>query len=279
MNKKSFIYLLILKEKKIFKIGKADNISNRYESLKKTYGDFDLKASYYIECKDESVFKVESILHYIFKDFNIIQDNKGGHTEWFDIQCYERVVEVVKILKKVNSDIFNIKQNISLPKEKNTLKLTYKEKRKINAKKKQLKLLNNNIKNANAIVEILTDIENNIIFFNKEQNLIVFENVDIDTLWSLERLKHFESRNCSFNFVGIPKKLKNKLITLKLNFDFFEDKDIQYKEIIEAYKIILNFFNNLNLELIETNKDIGFTYMVRDKNIEMFFDEVSKFNN
>ena len=274
MNKESFIYLLILKEKKIFKIGKADNIFNRYESLKKIYGDFDLKTSYYIKCKDESVLKLESILHYIFKDFNIIQDNREGYTEWFDIKCYEQVVEIVKILKKINSDIFNIKQNISFPKEKNTLKLTYKEKRNNNEKKKQLKFLSNNIKNANAIVEILTNIENSIIFFNKEQNLIVFENVDINTLRLLSRLKSFEYRMGFFNFIGIPEKLKNKLISLKLNFHFFEDKDAQYEEIIEAYKIILNFFNNLNLELIETNKDIGSTYIVKDKISEKFFDEI-----
>jgi len=266
-----FYILISIKKKKIFKIGKADNVVNRYESLTNIYGDFDLKTSYYIKCKDESVFKLESILHYIFKDFNVIQDNKEGYTEWFDIKCYEQVIEMVKILKKINSDIFNIEQNINLLKEKKTLKLTYEEKRSNHKKKKQLNFLSNNIKNANIIVEILTDIKNSIIFFNKEQNLIVFKNVDINTIWLLERLKFFEYRMGSFNFVGIPIELKKNLITLELKFDYFEYKDIQYEEIIEAYKIILNFFNNLNLELIETDKEIGLKYVKKDKISGDFF--------
>ena len=90
LNQNSYIYLLVSEENNIFKIGKADNIINRYETLKSKWGDFNLSNSYQIKCNENNIFKIEKTLHYIFKDFNIMPDYQyDGYTEWFDMKCYK----------------------------------------------------------------------------------------------------------------------------------------------------------------------------------------------
>jgi len=265
-NKYSFIYLLILENNKIFKIGKADNIINRYETLKRGWGNFNLKNSYQIKCKENNIFKLEKTLHYIFKDFNTIPNNQNeGYTEWFDMKCYNDVINFLNDLKNINSDIIDIKQAIIIPnKIKNNIwqslsKEDRKEKYNQYKNNKQNKNLNTNIQNATILINIFNELKNNIIFFNKEQNLIVFQNTNKDKVNLLREL-HFYWDSNIFNFAG-NLAFTEDLIYLDLCFNCLEEMNkIEYEEMNKPYNIIMNFFNNLDLKKIETDINIGYKY-------------------
>lgn len=266
-NKYSFIYLLVLEEKNLFKIGKANDIVNRYEILKSKWGAFDLEKSYLIKCEEKSIFKLEKTLHYIFKDFNVTLDEHiDGYTEWFDIQCYLGVIDVINNLKSINSDIIQINKGLSFPK-KNILsnwQLLSKDEKKqriqLNKKNKKLNTLNKNIDNANTIVKIMSDLEDKMIFFNKEQNLIVFQNVDKYKFDLLSQHQGFDYEHGGFNFITSQIATRD-FIYVNLQFNYFEDKNIEiYEELAVPYRIIINYFNNLNFDKIETSVEIGNNY-------------------
>jgi len=89
-NEKQYIYFLINKNQPVFKIGVSVNTNQR---MKQLGGDFDLEKSFYIEC--EEAFVVEKILHRVFRKHNVVFTNKEGFTEWFDVSCFEAVVEFI----------------------------------------------------------------------------------------------------------------------------------------------------------------------------------------
>ncbi|MDD2699380.1 MAG: GIY-YIG nuclease family protein [Arcobacteraceae bacterium] len=263
----SFIYLLVSEENNIFKIGKADNIINRYEILKSKWGNFNLTNSYKIKCYENSIFKIEKTLQYIFKDFNIIPEYQyDGYTEWFDMKCYQDIITLINNLKTLNSDIIDIQQGIKIHKKikTNIWQSLSKEERKETVKQskqnKQQRNLNENIQNATMLINILNDLKDNIIFFNKEQNLIIFQNVNKDKINSLFDYKSFDWIHGGFNFITSCAVSKD-LIYLDLQFNYFEEKDIgNYEEINKPYKIIMSFFNKINSNKIETDIVIGHKY-------------------
>lgn len=265
-NQHSFIYLLVSEENNIFKIGKADNIINRYETLKSKWGNFNLTNSYQIKCKESNIFKIEKTLHYIFKDFNIIPDCQyDGYTEWFDIKCYKDIINLLNNLKNINNDIIDIQQGIKIPKKNKTntwqslSKEERKEKVKQNRKNKQLRNLNTNIQNATMLIKILNDLKYNIVFFNKEQNLIVFQNADRAKIDSLSDYQDFNWTHGGFNFITSSATSKD-LTYLDLQFNYFEEDMLNYEEINNPYKILITFFDKLNFNKIETDISIGLKY-------------------
>lgn len=283
LNQNSYIYLLVSEENNIFKIGKADNIINRYEILKSKWGDFNLSNSYQIKCNESNIFKIEKTLHYIFKDFNIMPDYQyDGYTEWFDMKCYKDTINLLNNLKNINNDIIDIQQGIKIPKKnkinswQSLSKEEKKEKIKQNRKSKQQINLNTNIQNATMLITILNDLKYNIIFFNKEQNLIVFKNADKGKIDSLSDYQGFNWSHGGFNFITSNSTSKD-LTYLDLQFNYFEEKDmINYEEINNPYKIIMTFFNELNINKIETDISIGLKYKEEQSKLwDNLFDNIN----
>lgn len=101
----SYLYLLVEKNN-MFKIGKANDIENRYLQLSKEY-EFDLINSYKIVVDKKDVFKIEKHLHFLFSEFQILNldKKKDGYTEFFSMNCFNSVIEELSRLsffKKIN---------------------------------------------------------------------------------------------------------------------------------------------------------------------------------
>lgn len=267
-DKYSFIYILVLENGKIFKIGKSNDIIKRYGILKSKWGNFNLTKSYQIKCKENSIFKIEKTLHYIFKDFNILPDCRyDGYIEWFDIQCYDDVIDFLNYLKNINKDILNIHQGISIPQKNKSYswELMSKEekKEKINQNKirKQEKNLKDNIQNAIMLVNILNDLKDNIIFFNKEQNLIVFRDIYRNKIDLLSNYQDFNWSRGGFSFIT-SSSMSGNLSYLDLQFNFFEKEDMwKYLELYNPYKILMIFFNELDFSVIESDINTGIEHI------------------
>lgn len=69
MDNLSFLYLLIFPAQKMMKIGKANNIYNRIQSLTRTWGEVDFERSYQIIVPQSEVFKLEKMLHFLLTNY------------------------------------------------------------------------------------------------------------------------------------------------------------------------------------------------------------------
>lgn len=91
-------YLYIAKSKKkskenVFKIGISINPSVR---LTEVCTDIDYDNTLLFVCNDKESIKIEKTLHFLFREKNIIQDTNTGYTEWFDISCYNEVLNFIE---------------------------------------------------------------------------------------------------------------------------------------------------------------------------------------
>lgn len=81
MDTPSFLYLLLFPAKKMMKVGKANNIYNRIQSLKRVWGDVDYAHSYRIALPQSEVFKLEKMLHFLLAKYQTGIDAGDGYTE------------------------------------------------------------------------------------------------------------------------------------------------------------------------------------------------------
>ncbi len=91
------VYLAKDANKPQFKIGKANVVCDRLSQIA-DLATFDLQASHCIRLpSSEIAYKIESAIHHLFAPWNIEPDKnqelKNGHTEWYKIECYDRVLD------------------------------------------------------------------------------------------------------------------------------------------------------------------------------------------
>lgn len=87
-----YVYLLKSRFLPQFKIGKTRNIHQRISTL--GVDNFILEYSLCLKLNSENkAFQVEKMLHRLFEQWNITpQGGREGDTEYFDIQCFPRVI-------------------------------------------------------------------------------------------------------------------------------------------------------------------------------------------
>ncbi|HEP0316995.1 TPA: GIY-YIG nuclease family protein [Enterobacter bugandensis] len=93
MDTPSFLYLLLFPAKKMMKVGKANNIYNRIQSLKRVWGDVDYAHSYRIALPQSEVFKLEKMLHFLLAKYQTGIDAGDGYTELFSIEALEPAIK------------------------------------------------------------------------------------------------------------------------------------------------------------------------------------------
>lgn len=155
--KYSFVYLLIYPGKNLLKIGKADDVVARYQILKKSWGEADLKNSYCIKVNRQDVLKLEKTLHYRFSEFCIDQQQGDGKREFFNLDILDDVLEFINTW-----GIFEIQKDLSFEEFKqNKMNKPYKNIAKVDKLIKQRQKL---IKNINADLQIFQD---KIVYLNR----------------------------------------------------------------------------------------------------------------
>lgn len=131
IKNKNIVYLLKTKDNKMFKIGKTDRVdTNRIENLNSIW-NFDLEESYLVFCNKNK--ELERTLHYLFNNHNVKGLKGDGSTEFFDMECFDEVRQVVETFSEFDfEDIEIVKYNKELQtkpiKKKNTSKKPIKEK-------------------------------------------------------------------------------------------------------------------------------------------------------
>ncbi|MCB5362382.1 GIY-YIG nuclease family protein [Pusillimonas sp. CC-YST705] len=83
----AYLYLLVFPEKKVVKVGKANDILNRLATLKRWWGEPDYDASYCVKAEESLVFRLERALHCFLDEFDSPEDSGDGHTELFRMEA------------------------------------------------------------------------------------------------------------------------------------------------------------------------------------------------
>jgi hypothetical protein len=164
---KSFVYLLVCDDK--FKIGKADNIENRYKQLKKNY-TFMLDNSYSIEVEYKEATNLEKTLHCIFEKDRIRDlPQAEGSTEFFKLDCLNDVLHMVENISQ-HKDIKLKKGIILRPKKQNLIKKNITKKSKYDK---------NFISLRHTIIYVYYVLKNATRTIEKENEcIIIYENVN-----------------------------------------------------------------------------------------------------
>jgi len=250
MNEYSYVYLLLDKSKKKFKIGLTKNILQRYRTLNSIYGEFSVKDSYLIKCEGNYAKKLEKILHFTFSDFNLyINFDSEGHTEWFDVSCLNDLIKFVKEIKKINRNIIEIKQNIQ---EIEILNESFLHKNEAKKDKKEYRIKQLKKENILKTITFLKTIKKMVKskkIYKKDNFTLIFENI---TFFEAKELTDKISFSLSFEteteagVFGIedwrPHGFKDNKFYLFFNFDFLymnQDKE----QIKKTYTLMKCFFD------------------------------------
>jgi len=247
MSKNSYVYILVDKSLKKFKIGLTKDILQRYKTLNSLYGNFSIKDSYLIKCKNDYAKKLEKILHFTFSDFNLdIKSHVEGHTEWFDICCLNDLIKFVKEIKQINKNVIEIKQNIKEIEilNKNSLSKNKALKEKKEYRMKQLK--KENILKTITFLKTIKKMVKSKNLHKKDNFTLIFENITFSEakIFSNKLLLtlEYETAKVSGGFVIVGKILfsKDKLYVY-FNFEFL-NKYKHIEQIKRPYILLSCFF-------------------------------------
>lgn len=96
-----YLYFIIQKKNKHFKIGVTKNLKNRLLDLSEGWGLFDLDKSFYVEGPAEVIRSLECVIQYVFRNSNMnyTKNKPTGYTEFFKSSCFLNVDKTIRTLK------------------------------------------------------------------------------------------------------------------------------------------------------------------------------------
>lgn len=286
---KSYIYLLIHKDWKKFKIWKANDLQRRVCSLNSTWKGFNLKESFSVETSIEYVHKLEKTLHNLIIEYSyLIEEKLDWYTEFFNIEWLSYIIKVIENIPKKK---LIIRKWINLKKIKENDKLKNRKKTSIINEDKGIyndkilekfnKILEENKKNiwvCNYDFIILKNISFNEKEFNEEIIKILFLHFKWgvkSVVWSIRNTTSDEGivdsieieLNCAF---GKEDNKFSKYCNLKL------------KEIINKYYIKWNP-NEYNRKIVKYNKNFELLnkktpLSIYNTKTDKYFKEISIFS-
>lgn len=96
----SYIYILPLKDKSAFKIGKSDSPMKCITRLLNFY-DIDTNSVTIIDCRTTSQsYSFETLFHKVFEGSNVARDYEGG-TEFFNYTVYRDAIDLCNLICRV----------------------------------------------------------------------------------------------------------------------------------------------------------------------------------
>lgn len=109
------LYLLVDRARTKFKIGITVDVRDRALTLSRMGDTFDLDASYEVADDPLSITRLEKVLHYIFRAWNVKPASPTpGFTEWFDIVCLPEVLLEIERIGKYQNVARTLKRGVSI---------------------------------------------------------------------------------------------------------------------------------------------------------------------
>lgn len=247
----SYVYILVDKTKKKFKIGLTKNILQRYKTLNSIYGDFSLRDSYLIKCKRDYGKKLEKVLHFIFNDFNFnINSSLEGYTEWYKISSLKDVIELLQKIKKLNKNIIEIIKDIREIINESYLLKKGEKKEQIN---KIEYIKKKNIINTIWFLKTIKNLLKNRYLYKRDNFTLILEDISLTEVKKLSN-NLFLTLFFEIGGINITESLEFKDKNLYIYFYF--DSLNKYKnreELIKSYLLLEEFFKKyFNIKINKT---------------------------
>ena len=116
MTMKTNLYILVFPEKQVFKIGKANDIHQRIDTLKRWWGQVNYAESYYLEADEAIVFGLEKTLHFLLDGHSVAFEEGDGRTELFKLSELPVVLRYMEIyMHSPNNRSLSLKKGIDVP--------------------------------------------------------------------------------------------------------------------------------------------------------------------
>lgn len=208
MDNLSFLYLLLFPARKMIKVGKANNIYNRIQSLKRFWGEVDYEHSYRIALPQSEVFKLENMLHFLLTKYQTGIDAGDGYTELFSIEALEPAIKHINYAIEHNVIDAQLQQGIEKPQVRSSKNATHRHREM----KKQSSMVSSNIikvteqfDRINRLLLILLFKKNHIRYqYDIKDNTVLFRIASnrTDQLDALKIMHMFSFMIKDFNYSG-----------------------------------------------------------------------------
>lgn len=115
MDNTTKLYLLVFPEHGIMKVGKADDINNRIQSLRRWWGEVDYESSYYLLAPEDVVFKLEKSLHFLLSSFSVSFEEGDGRTELFSEDALDIAIKHIDLYCSASSELKGLTKGVPRP--------------------------------------------------------------------------------------------------------------------------------------------------------------------
>lgn len=115
MSETTNLYLLIFPASRMLKVGKADDIHNRIQALRRYWGEVDYAASYYFRAPLSVVLRLERSLHFFLEKFSQSFTEGDGKTELFSIEALDLALKHIELYSASTPELEGVKQGVPQP--------------------------------------------------------------------------------------------------------------------------------------------------------------------
>lgn len=109
------LYILVFPERGIIKIGKADGVHERIQSLKRWWGEADYEASYHLSAPTDLIFRLEKSLHFLLSKYSVSYAEGDGRTELFSNDALSTALKHIDLFCSSGAINEPLKKGVILP--------------------------------------------------------------------------------------------------------------------------------------------------------------------
>lgn len=111
----SYLYILHFPRTNAIKIGKANEVQQRIETLQRDWGAVDYEGSYRLQLDVDSVMALERSLHGLVRHFSRGYQHGDGKTEMFSVDALAVVLQYLDLFMKSREEPAVLEQGIPAP--------------------------------------------------------------------------------------------------------------------------------------------------------------------
>lgn len=201
------LYILVFPEKEVIKIGKADEIHTRIQSLRRWWGEVDYEASYYLSIPTEIVFSLEKSLHFLLGKYSVAFDEGDGRTELFSYRALEIALKHIELFCASGAVGGALKKGVLLPPQR-VITLFRKQEKWVRYQKKAAEFMTD----INKVTAQFDRINRLLVILMRKQAKLAFQyDIVDDQIYFRLRISEEISRNA----------LNSKMEKIMMLFSFF----------------------------------------------------------
>lgn len=117
LEKTTSLYVLVFPERKLLKVGKANNVYTRCEKLKQVWGSIAYLDSFELKAPQSIVFKLEKSLHFMLSAHSANVGNADGYTEMFFLDALDTALKHIELFMASSPAPLTLQKGISTPQQ------------------------------------------------------------------------------------------------------------------------------------------------------------------